>query len=101
MAGAVPLWAQSLPDAELETAICALEQAMPQLQMLQRGDPFAIANAWAERYDAIVRRTPADLLPAVEARLRRVGIRWGVITGPRVTTQFPALRLPRPRLLAG
>jgi hypothetical protein len=27
----------------------------------------------------------------VEARLRRIGIRWGMMPGARMTAQFPAL----------
>ena len=83
-----------LPEAALEVEIASLEMQMPQLQ-LQHGNMFALANAWAERYDAILARTPPRLQASVEARLSRIGIRWGVAPGARVTTQFPALVLRR------
>jgi hypothetical protein len=76
--------------AELDAMIEALEQQMPQLQM-QHGNLFALAAAWAERYDAILTRTPAELLAEVSARLARIGVRWGVMPGARVTQEFHAL----------
>jgi len=76
---------------DIEDAIDALEQAMPQLQLRNLGDMFGLANAWAERHDAVLGRTPPALRADVEARLRRIGIRWGVTPGARVTVQFPAL----------
>lgn len=76
---------------DLLDALDELEQAMPQLQLRNLGDMFALANAWAERHDALIGRTPAALRADVEARLRRIGIRWGVMPGARVTVQFPAL----------
>jgi hypothetical protein len=76
--------------AELDGMIEALERQMPQLQM-QHGNLFALAAAWAERYDAILARTPAELLAEVSARLARIGVRWGVMPGARVTQEFQAL----------
>jgi hypothetical protein len=75
---------------ELDAMIDALEQQMPQLQM-QHGNLFALAGAWAERYDAILAVTPAELLSEVSARLSRIGVRWGVMPGARVTQEFRAL----------
>jgi hypothetical protein len=75
---------------ELDEMIDALEQQMPQLQM-QHGNLFALAAAWAERYDAILARTPAELLAEVSARLARIGVRWGVMPGARVTQEFQAM----------
>ena len=88
-----------LAEAALEVEIASLETQMPQLQM-KAGNMFAFANAWAERYDAILARTPPRLLPSVEARLRRIGIRWGVVSGARVTVQCPALPPVLPRVPA-
>lgn len=76
---------------ELDRAIEALETEMPDLQHRFR-DVFAYANAWAVRHDAILAATPAALRESIEARLRRIGIRWGVADGVRVTTQFPAFK---------
>lgn len=73
-------------DAELD----ALELDMPALQARARG-LFALATAWAERHDAIIAATPAASLGVVEARLRRMGIRWGMVPGARMTGQIPAL----------
>ena len=72
--------------------IALLEQQMPEVQ-LRNTNVFALANAWAERYDAILAATPQADRYAVEARLARIGIRWGVMPGARVTTEFRALRL--------
>lgn len=79
------------PSQELEDALAELEACMPQLQLRHLGDMFALANAWAERHDALLARTPAAQRAAMEARLRRIGIRWGMVPGARVTVQFPAL----------
>lgn len=79
-------------QTEVDTAIAGLEAEMEDLQFRHR-DLFSYANAWAERYDAILGATPEPLRAAVEGRLQRVGIRWGVANGVRVTTQFPALKL--------
>lgn len=77
---------------ELTAAIDALESEMEHLQMRHR-DLFALANAWAERYDAILAATPATLRAAAESRLQRIGIRWGVMDGMRLTREFRALKL--------
>lgn len=77
---------------ELDRAIAELELEMPDLQHRYR-DVFAYANAWAVRHDAILAAVPAPLRASAEARLLRIGIRWGVAHGVRVTTQFPALKL--------
>lgn len=82
--------APTLPQ-DLDEALADLEQAMPQLQLRNLGDMFALANAWAERHDALLQRTPPALRGDMEARLRRIGIRWGMVPGARVTVQFPAL----------
>lgn len=76
-------------EADL-TALDALELDMPALQA-HASDLFALATAWAERHDAIIAATPAASLGVVEARLRRMGIRWGMVPGARMTGQFPAL----------
>lgn len=77
-------------DARLEDQLAALESDMPMLQ-LRAGNVFVLAGAWAERHDAIIAATPAESREEVEARLRRIGIRWGMMPGPRMTAQFPAL----------
>lgn len=77
-------------DARLEAELAALESAMPGLQA-RANDVFALASAWAERHDAIIALTPAASLARVQARLRRIGIRWGLMHGARMTGQFPAL----------
>jgi predicted cobalt transporter CbtA len=35
----------------------------------------------------------------MRARLHRMGIRWGVVNGARMTAQFPALGLPPKRIV--
>jgi len=80
----------STVDARLEDELAALESDMPRLQ-LRAGNVFVLASKWAERHDAIIAATPAGSLAEVEARLRRIGIRWGMMKGPRMTAQFPAL----------
>ncbi|MGO4551208.1 hypothetical protein AB4059_08900 [Lysobacter sp. 2RAF19] len=77
-------------EAELE----ALDREMPRIQSMS-GNVFALASAWAERHAAILERTPPSMRAAMEARLHRIGIRWGVVHGARMTTQFPALGSPR------
>ncbi len=76
-------------DADL-TALDALELDMPALQA-RANNLFALATAWAERHDAIIAATPAASLGVVEARLRRMGIRWGMVPGVRMTGQMPTL----------
>ena len=80
----------STVDARLEGQLATLESEMPRLQVFAN-NVFALASAWAERHDALVAATPAASLDVVEARLRRIGIRWGMMDGPRMTAQFPAL----------
>jgi DNA-binding NtrC family response regulator len=63
---------------------------MPHLQARHR-DLFALAHAWAERHDAILAATPPHLRAAAEQRLQRIGIRWGVVDGVRLTREFRAL----------
>lgn len=77
------------PEA-LEAELDALESEMPAIQA-RAANMFVLAGAWAERHDAIVAAAPAAALGAVEARLRRIGIRWGMMHGARMTAQFPAL----------
>ena len=77
-------------DARLEDELAALESDMPGLQM-RAGNVFVLASKWAERHDAIIAATPAVSLDEVRARLRRIGIRWGMMNGARMTAQFPAL----------
>lgn len=83
--------------AEIDQALAALEQGMPQLQA-GAGGMFELASAWAERHDAVMAMTPDALKPIVRARLRRIGIRWGMVSGARVTTQFPIGAAPPARL---
>lgn len=74
----------------VEAAIDSLESEMQHLQARHR-DLFALANAWAERHDAILAATPPQLRAAAELRLQRIGIRWGVVDGVRLTREFRAL----------
>lgn len=80
-------------DAQLEVELAALESDMPRLQA-RAANVFVLASAWAERHDAILAATPAGSHDAVQARLRRIGVRWGMMPGVRTTAQFPALKLP-------
>ncbi|MCM2335924.1 MAG: hypothetical protein NDI66_03990 [Pseudomonas sp.] len=82
---------------DLLEALEALDRGMPQLQA-NAGGMFELANAWAERHDAVLAMTPPELRMIVEARLRRIGIRWGMVAGPRVTTQFTIGVAPPPQL---
>lgn len=84
-----PVAGAALP-ARVEMMIAELEREMPHLQLRNPG-AFAIANAWAERHDAILALTPPALRPGVQSRLSRIGIRWGVMHGARVTQEFRAL----------
>lgn len=79
--------------AEIDAAILQLEGEMPDLQHRHR-DLFSFANAWAQRYDAIIANTAPELLESVEQRLHRVGVRWGMMTGMRLTGQFPVFKQP-------
>lgn len=74
---------------QLEARIGELERQMPNLY-LRHATVFALANAWAERYDAIMAEVPAAQRASAEARLTRIGIRWGVMPGARVTVEFRA-----------
>lgn len=81
------------PDEEgpvsphVEAMIADLERQMPAL--FQRNvTVFSLANAWAERHDAILARAASDERERVEARLARIGIRWGLMPGSRVTMEF-------------
>jgi hypothetical protein len=74
-------------DAVVETRLRELEQDMPGMY-LRHGTVFALASAWAERYDAIMALVPPDKRAAVEVRLARIGIRWGVMPGSRVTVEL-------------
>jgi hypothetical protein len=83
-------------DPALEAELTLLDRDMPHLQA-RYPNMFALANAWAERHDAILRRTPASLRQEVQARLLRIGIRWGVMPGRRVTINSRRWRrYPRP-----
>ncbi len=74
----------------LDAKLRELEDEMPQLQLRHR-TMFALANAWAERYEAIIALAPADQTQGIESRLQRIGIRWGLVPGARVTQEFVAL----------
>jgi hypothetical protein len=76
---------------ELDAMLHALDADLPRLQLGSNG-VFALANAWAERHDAILASAPPPLRDAVAARLERLGIRWGLVPGARVTREFPALK---------
>ena len=84
-----PVGAVALP-ARIAERITELEREMDHLQLRHPG-AYAIANAWAERHDAIVAMTPQELRADVESRLTRIGIRWGLAPGARVTQEFHAL----------
>ena len=84
-----PVGAVALP-ARIAERITELEREMDHLQLRHPGT-FAIANAWAERYDAIIAMTPRESRTGIEGRLSRIGIRWGMMPGPRVTQEFHAL----------
>ncbi|MCA1713995.1 MAG: hypothetical protein LC715_02325 [Gammaproteobacteria bacterium] len=76
--------------SEIDAAIVELESEMAHLRVRNPG-LYEFANAWAQRYDAILAAAPQDLRAASEQRLQRIGIRWGVAHGVRMTGQFPAL----------
>jgi len=79
-----------LDGAALEARIAELERELPHLQIRHVG-VFAFANAWAERHDALMALVAPEARPELARRLLRIGIRWGVAPGARMTTQFPAL----------
>lgn len=79
-----------MTESEVDAAIRQLELEMQDLQHRHR-DLFAYANAWAVRYDSILARVPDDLRASAEHRLNRIGVRWGLAHGVRVTAQFPAV----------
>jgi hypothetical protein len=83
---------------ELEAELTALDREMPRMQSMATSI-FALATAWAERHAAIMARTEPSMRDAMEQRLQRMGIRWGVVGGARMTAQFPALGLPRKRIV--
>lgn len=73
--------------AAVDERLRELEEEMPQLY-LRHPSVFALASAWAERHDAILALAPAEIRAEIEARLARIGIRWGVMPGSRVTVEF-------------
>ena len=79
-----------LDAAAVDARVAELEQELPHLQSRHVGT-FAFANAWAERHDALLAHADPALRPELARRLLRIGIRWGVAPGARMTTQFPAL----------
>lgn len=87
---------QLASPAELEAMLQALDADLPRLQQ-GSGGVFGLANAWAERHDAILAQAPPALRGPIAARLERIGIRWGLVPGARVTREFPALQ-PLPLL---
>jgi hypothetical protein len=91
MDGTGPMPATTITASTLEAMVHALEQEMPQLQLRSNG-VFALAQAWAERHDAILALAPPAFHAAIEARIDRIGIRWGLAPGARVPREFPALR---------
>ncbi|NUS38634.1 MAG: hypothetical protein HOQ02_06375 [Lysobacter sp.] len=76
---------------DLAADLAALEQEMSHLQLRHLGSMFAFASAWAERHDTLLARAPAAQRADMQAQLRRIGIRWGLAPGARVTMQFPVL----------
>jgi hypothetical protein len=79
-----------LDAAGLDARVAELERELPHLQIRHVG-VFAFANAWAERHDALLALAPPEARADLAQRLLRIGIRWGVAPGARMTTQFPAL----------
>lgn len=75
-------------DPALEARLRELEEdEMPKLYT-RRSSVFELASAWAERHDAILAMARPEQRTLVEARLARIGIRWGVMPGSRVTLEF-------------
>lgn len=85
-----------LDAAAIDQRIAELERELPHLQIRYVG-VFAFANAWAERHDALLALVAPEARPDLASRLLRIGIRWGVAPGARMTTQFPALPALPPR----
>ena len=79
-----------LDAAQIDERVAGLERELPDLQVRHAG-VFAFANAWAERHDALMAMAPPEARAELARRLLRIGIRWGVAPGARMTTQFPAL----------
>ena len=80
---------------QVEAMMADLERQMPDLQ-IRNTNVFALANAWAERHDAILAVTPAADQLEIQRRLSRIGIRWGVMPGARITREFHAMASPEP-----
>jgi len=85
-----PTGGKRLNAAAIDARVAELEQELPHLQARHVGT-FAFANAWAERHDALLSLAEPALQADLARRLLRIGIRWGVAPGARMTTQFPAL----------
>ena len=81
---------RTLEPEALHAALAALERDLPGLHARHPGT-FAFANLWAERYEAILAQTPEYLKPSIERRLERIGIRWGVMPGVRVTREMASM----------
>lgn len=79
-----------LDSTAIDARVAELERELPHLQARHAGT-FAFANAWAERHDALFAQADPALRPELARRLQRIGIRWGVAPGARMTTQFRAL----------
>jgi hypothetical protein len=94
MDGNGPVPANAATASELEAMVGLLERDMPQLQLYSE-DVFALAQGWAERHDAILALAPPQFRGAIARRLERIGIRWGLAPGARITREFPALRARR------
>lgn len=74
----------------VDSMLRQLEDEMPQLQLRHR-TVFALANAWAERYEAIIALALPKQAQEIDLGLPRIGIRWGLMPGARVTREFTAL----------
>jgi hypothetical protein len=72
---------------EVEARISELEQQLAHLYQ-RHASVSGLASAWAEHYDAIMAMVPPADRAAIEARLARIGIRWGVMPDARVTCEF-------------
>lgn len=76
---------------EIDAAIAELEAKMESPQARHK-DVFALASGWAAHHDAIMAAASDQLRGQVEQRLHRIGIRWGVAKGARITGEIPALK---------